>query len=81
MKKASQAIDWKEVKANCPVGYTVNDGEPINMLGAKELWRIFEHHAEPDLTRIPQDLVDAPFGHSAKRVPKEWGRCLYYRVI
>ena len=74
-------IKHKDIVAKCPEGYQLNTGRPINMLGAKELWRIFEHHAEPDLTRIPQDLVDAPFGPSAKRVPKEWGRCLYYRVI
>lgn len=51
------------------------------MLGKEELWRIHERHAEPELTRIPQDMVDTPFGPCAKRIPTEWGRCLYYKVV
>jgi len=51
------------------------------MLGKTELWRIFEYHPEPYLTRIPQDLVDTPFGPCAKRIPKDWGKCLYYKTV
>lgn len=72
----------KELEESCPAGYTVDSGEPVDMLGKTELWRMFEHHLEPDLTRIPQDLVDFPYGGKcAKRVPKEWGRCLYYKTV
>lgn len=71
----------KELEINCPDGYTVAIGQAIDMLGKKELWRIFEHQAEPDLTRIPYDLVQTPFGPSAKRIPKEWGKCLYFKVV
>jgi len=68
-------------KSNFPDGYLPNCDQTIDMLGKTELWRIHEHHAEPDLTRIPQDLVDTPFGPCAKRIPKEWGRCLYYKTV
>lgn len=73
----------KEIKPKCPDGYLPNCGQVIDMLGKTELWKIHEHHAEPEITRIPQDLVDygIGLGQGAKRVPKEWGRCLYYRVI
>lgn len=71
----------KEIDDNCPEGYTSYHGGSIDMLGKEELWRIHERHAEPELTRIPQDMVDTPFGPSAKRIPKEWGRCLYYKVV
>lgn len=72
----------KEIEDSCPEGYTkVIPGQNINMLGYTELWRIHEHHLEPDLTRIPQDLYDMGYGVCAKRVPKEWGRCLYYKVV
>jgi hypothetical protein len=75
----------KELEAKCPDGYSINDIGPKNMLGATELWRIFENHCEPDLTRIPQDLVDYGIafgkGRGPKRVPDEWGRCLYYKVV
>ena len=72
----------KELEANCPEGYTVYNGEgTLNMLGKTEFWRIHENHPEPDLTRIPEDLVDMPYGPCAKRIPKEWGRCLYYKVV
>ncbi len=70
-----------KIVENCTDGYSLYEGDSIDMLGKTELWRIFEFHAEPDLTRIPQDLVDIPFGPSAKRIPKEWGRCLYYKVV
>lgn len=71
----------KDVEKECPKGYLPNCGQAIDMLGKTELWEIFEHHPEPELTRIPQDLVDTPFGPCAKRIPKEWGRCLYYKVL
>lgn len=73
----------KEIENSCPEGYTIIiPGQNIDMLGKTELWRIFENHSEPDLTRIPQDLVDYPYGGSvAKRVIKEWGKCLYYKVV
>jgi hypothetical protein len=70
----------RKIMAYCPDGYSVNEGQTVDMLGKTELWRIYESHSEPDLTRIPQDLVDTPFGH-AKRIPKEWGPCLYYKVV
>jgi hypothetical protein len=72
----------RKIKANCPAGYSVNDGyRSINMLGKKELWSIYEHHTEPHVTRIPQDLIDDGNGSPcAARVPKEWGRCVYYKV-
>jgi hypothetical protein len=77
-----EKINWREVHANCPEGYTVNGGEAINMLGTSELWRIFEHHAEPHLARIPQDLIDDGNGTPcAGHVPKAWGRVLYYKVV
>lgn len=34
-------IDWESVKKSCPDGYTVNGGEPLDMLGITELWRVF----------------------------------------
>ena len=73
----------KEIAANCPAGYSVAiPGQSIDMLGSTELWRIHEHHAEPHLTRVPQDLVPDVMGSPcAARVPKEWGRCLYYKII
>jgi hypothetical protein len=73
----------KEIEANCPTGYSVAfPGQTIDMLGSTELWRIHEHHAEPHLTRVPQDLVPDVMGSPcAARVPKEWGRCLYYKII
>lgn len=71
-----------EIEDNCPEGYSICTGLPIDMLGITEVWRIFENNPEPDLTRIPQDLVDYPYGGKcAKRVPEEWGRCLYYKVV
>jgi len=72
----------KETKSKCPEGYLPNCGQAIDMLGKKELWRIFEYHAEPHLTRLPQDLVDDIYGTPcAARVPDEWGRCLYYKTV
>lgn len=71
----------EEIDANCPDGYAVYHGGTIDMLGRKDLWKIYEHHAEPDLMRIPQDFVDTPYGPSAKRIPPEWGKCLYYKVV
>jgi hypothetical protein len=72
----------RKIKANCPVGYSVNEGRVVDMLGATELWRIHEHHAEPHMTRVPQDLIDDGNGSPcAARVPKEWGSCLYYKVV
>ena len=71
----------KDIVSNCPEGYQLNIGRPINMLGGKELWRIFENQSQPHLTRLPQDLVDVAGHPCAARVPKEWGRCLYYKVV
>lgn len=72
----------EEIDDNCPEEYTVIiPGQAIDMLGKSELWRIHENNPEPYLTRIPQDMVDTPFGPSAKRIPKEWGRCFYYKVV
>lgn len=71
----------KELEANCPVGYSVNDGTTVDMLGATELWRIYENHPEPHLARIPQDLIDVEGVPCAGRASKEWGRCLYYKVV
>ena len=72
----------KKIQENCPIGYTVSAGQTIDMLGKNELWRIFENHPKPDLTRIPQDLVDWDYGGKmAKRVPIEWGRCIYFKVV
>jgi hypothetical protein len=72
----------KELEANCPEGYTVAlPGQNIDMLGKTEFWGIYEHHSEPDLVRIPQDLVDTPDGPPAKRIPREWGRLLYCKVV
>ena len=79
--KHKESIDWGEVRENCPEGYIVNGGETIDMLGKTELWRIFENHPEPELTRLPQDMVDTPFGSCAKRIPTEWGRCMYNNVV
>jgi hypothetical protein len=81
MPNITEKIRLAQIAAKCPEGYTVNDGKPLDMLGKTELWRIHEFHMEPDLVRIPQDLVDYPNGPSAKRVPKEWGQCLYYKVV
>ncbi|CAN5951048.1 unnamed protein product [Sphagnum jensenii] len=64
----------KEIQANCPAGYTVNAGYPIDMLNVTELWRIYENHPEPQLTRIPQDMVDYEGRPAVGRTPKEWGR-------
>lgn len=71
----------RKIKANCPAGYSVNEGRVVDMLGKTELWLIHEHHAEPHLIRLPQDLIDVAGTPCAARVPKEWGRCLYYKVI
>lgn len=71
----------KEIDDKCPEGYTPYHGGSIDMLGKEKLWRIHERHVEPELTRIPQDMVDTPFGPCAKRIPAEWGRCLYYKVV
>jgi hypothetical protein len=71
----------KKLVSNCPAGYLINTGRPIDMLGKKELWRIFENQSEPHLTRLPQDLVDFQGHPCAARVPKSWGRVLYYKVI
>lgn len=72
----------KELEDSCPEGYKVIiPGQNIDMLGAKEFWRIHEHHAEPHLTRVPQDLIDVADAPCAARVPKEWGQCLYYKVV
>lgn len=60
----------KDTSLKCPDGYPPNCGQAIDMLGKTELWRIHEHHAEPELTRIPQNLVDTPFGPCAKRIPR-----------
>lgn len=79
--KRKEEIDWEQVKASCPEGYMVNGGETIDMLGKTEMWRIHEHNSEPHLTRIPQDLIDTPFGPCVARIPKEWGRCLYYKIV
>jgi hypothetical protein len=69
-------------KNQCPEGYKMAvHGKPIDMLGATQMWRIFEHHPDPHLTRIPQDLVDYSSGPSAKRIPEEWGKCLYYKLV
>lgn len=70
-----------EIEESCPEGYTVYHGGTIDMLGRKELWKIYEHHAKPDLMRIPQDFIDTPFGSCAKHVPLEWGKCLYFKVV
>jgi hypothetical protein len=77
---------WKayieKMQPTCPEGYTViRPGQTIDMLGIKELWRIHEKNPEPFLTRVPQDLVDTPFGPAAQRIPKEWGICLYYKTV
>lgn len=85
-KTPAQKKKWenrlKELEASCPEGYKVAiPGQAIDMLGKTELWRIHEHNSDPHLTRLPQDLIDWEQGISAKRVPKEWGRCLYYKVI
>jgi hypothetical protein len=85
-KTPAQKKKWedrlKELRSSCPAGYTVMiPGQVLNMLGTTELWRIHEHYPEPDLTRIPQDLYDTGYGMCAKRIPKEWGRCLYYKVV
>jgi len=84
-KTLAQKQKWedrlKELEASCPEGYKVAiPGQAIDMLGKDELWRIHEHHPEPHLTRIPQDLYDTGYGMCARRIPKEWGRCLYYKV-
>lgn len=71
----------KELRAKCPEGYLPHCGQAIDMLGKTEVWMIYENHAEPELMRIPQNFVDTPFGPCAKRTPKEWGRCLYYKVV
>lgn len=71
----------KDIVANCPDGYSLNTGHPIDMLGGKELWRIFENQSEPHLTRLPQDLVDVAGSPCAARVPKAWGRVLYFKVV
>jgi len=71
----------EEIDANCPEGYTAYHGGTVDMLGRTELWRIHEHHPEPDLTRIPQDLYDNGYGACAKRIPEEWGRCLYFKIV
>lgn len=71
----------KDTSLKCPDGYLPYCGQAIDMLGKTELWQIHEHHVEPEITRIPQDMVDTPFGPCAKRIPKEWGRCLYYKAI
>ena len=72
----------KEIEPNCPVGYSINTGKSINMLGITELWRIFENHAEPHLIRVPQDLVPDVMGNPcAGSVPKEWGKCLYWKTV
>ena len=73
----------EKMQPNCPEGYRICfPGQSIDMLGATELWRVHEHHAEPHMTRIPQDLIDDGNGSPcAARVPKEWGMCIYYRVI
>ena len=75
--------EMRKIMAECPDGYTVAMGQAIDMLGKTELWRIFENHPKPDLTRIPQDLVDFEWGDGkvAKRVPIEWGKCLYFKVV
>ena len=70
----------KELEASCPDGYSVINGSTIDMLGKTELWRIFENQDEPQLSRIPQDFVDFGNGRCPARAPKEWGRCLYYKV-
>lgn len=73
----------KELEANCPEGYAYAvPGQFVNMLDKTELWIIYSNHAEPHLTRIPQDLVDSEWDHPcAARVPKDWGYPLYYKVI
>jgi hypothetical protein len=74
-------MNRKTIVANCPEGYSLNTGRPIDMLGKKELWRIFENQSQPHLTRLPQDMIDNGFGPCAARVPKSWGRVLYYKVV
>jgi hypothetical protein len=70
-----------EKKVVIPEGYMPYQGKPMDMLGKTELWTIHENRAEPDMIRIPQDLVDSLWGESAKRVPVEWGKLLYYKVV
>lgn len=71
----------KDIEDNCPDGYSVCDTNVVDMLDKTELWRIYENHSEPHLARIPQDLVDYLGSPAAGRAPKEWGRCLYYKVV
>lgn len=71
----------QEVEESCPEGYFICDGTTVDMLGKSELWRIYEHRSEPHLARIPQDLVDFPNYPAAGRALKEWGRCLYYKMV
>jgi hypothetical protein len=71
----------KEIESKCPPGYSLHIGQPIDMLDITELWRIFENHDEPHRTRIPQDLIDVAGIPCTARVPKSWGRCLYYKVV
>lgn len=75
-------MKYEKLKANCPDGYSVMvPGMTVNMLGAAELWRIFEKHAEPYRIRIPEDLIDNELETCPARVPKEWGRPLYYKLV
>lgn len=72
----------KEIEDKCPEGYTVViPGQTIDMLGKTELWRIHENNSIPDCTRIPQDFYDTGYGLCAKRIPEEWGKCLYFKVV
>lgn len=77
-----EKVRRREIELNCPEGYKlVRDGQTVDMLGATELWRIYENHPEPHLARIPQDLIDVEGVPCAGRAPKDWGQCIYYKVL
>lgn len=68
----------KQLEENCPDGYKVVDPrKPFNMLGKKEVWIIYEKHAEPFVMKIPEDF----WGPNAKRAPRTWGRPLYQKIV
>ncbi len=72
----------KETEENCPEGYYVIDsGKTVDMLGKEKMWLIYEHHAEPHLIRLPEDMVDEGDGICPARVPEEWGRPVYCKMV
>lgn len=79
---AKQEKRRKRLKRECPEGYAiVIPGQNIDMLGKTEYWRIFENHPEPFLTRIPEDFIETENGQCLARIPKEWGKCLYQKLV